>query len=117
MKRLSLIITVPLCLAFIVFAVANRQRVELNLWPFFTLQDVPLFLLALGMLALGALAGALWMWLPLTRWRMRARSHERRIVELEAALAENRAIVGQLRGSAPPNEMLAPPAERYADHR
>ena len=112
MRRLSLLITIPLLLALVVFAIANRQRVELNLWPFFELQDVPLFLLALGMLALGALAGALWMWLPLTRWRLRARSHERRIVELEAALAENRAIVSQLRGapaarSAEP--MLAPP--------
>jgi uncharacterized integral membrane protein len=109
MKRLSLVITVPLCLVLVVFAVANRQRVELNLWPFLALQDVPLFLLALGMLALGALAGALWLWLPLTRWRMRARSHERRIVELEAALAENRALVGQLRGAPPAGEMLAPP--------
>jgi uncharacterized integral membrane protein len=109
MKRLSLLITVPLCLAFVVFAVANRQRVELNLWPFFALADVPLFLLALGMLAIGALAGALWMWVPLARWRMRARSHERRIVELEAALAENRAIVGQLRGTPATDTMLAPP--------
>src|SRR5258706_8345857 len=110
MKRLSLIITIPLLLAFVVFAVSNRQRVELNLWPFFVLQDVPLFLLALGMLAVGALAGALWMWLPLTRWRLRARSHERRIVELEAALAENRAIVAQLRAPPQPTDpMLAPP--------
>ena len=109
MKRLSLIVTIPLLLAFIVFAVSNRQRVELNLWPFFVLQDVPLFLLALGMLALGALGGALWLWLPLTRWRLRARSHERRIVELEAALAENRAIVAQLRAPAAPSDPLLPP--------
>jgi uncharacterized integral membrane protein len=110
MKRLSLVITIPLLLVLIVFAVSNRQLVELNLWPFFIVQDVPLFLLALGMLAIGALAGAAWMWLPLTRWRLRARSHERRIVELEAALAENRAIVAQLRAPAPPpHEALAPP--------
>ena len=112
MKRLSLIVTIPLVLVLIVFAVSNRQRVELSLWPFLVLQDVPLFLLALGMLALGALAGGLWVWLPLTRWRLRARSHERRIVELEAALTENRAIVAQLReprGAGGTHEMLAPP--------
>src|SRR5260221_12694532 len=102
MKRLSLIIKIPVLLGFVVFAVSNRQRVELNLWPFFVLQDVPLFLLALGMLAVGALAGALWMWLPLTRWRLRAGSHERRIVQLQAALAENPAIVAQLPRPPPP---------------
>ncbi len=112
MKRLSLVVIVPILVALVVFAVANRQRVELNLWPFFVLQDVPLFLLALGMLALGALAGAFWMWVPLARWRLRARSHERRIVELEAALAENRALVAQLREPPPPHPgapTLAPP--------
>ena len=109
MKRLSLIVTVPLCLALAVFAVANRQRVALNLWPFFAVDNVPVFLLALGMLALGAIAGALWLWLPLTRWRLRARNQERRIAELEAALAENRAIVGQLRDARPAGDMLAPP--------
>jgi uncharacterized integral membrane protein len=97
MKRLSLVITVPLALIFVVFAISNRQVVELNFWPFGIALSLPLFLLALGMLAVGALAGGLWMWLPLARWRLRARSHERRIVELEAALAENRAIVAQLR--------------------
>jgi uncharacterized integral membrane protein len=112
MRRLSLIITVPLALIFVVFAVSNRHSVDLNLWPFFVIQGVPLFLLALGMLALGALAGALWMWVPLARWRLRARSHERRIVELEAALAENRAIVAQLREPPRPGSdpQLAPPA-------
>ncbi len=110
MKRLSLVITIPLFLVLVVFAVANRQRVDLNLWPFFVVHDVALFLLALGMLALGALIGALWLWVPLARWRLRARSHERRVVELEAALAENRAIVAQLRGTAAPTDpLLTPP--------
>jgi putative membrane protein len=109
MKRLSLIITVPLLLLLAVFAVSNRQIVELNFWPFGIALTMPLFLLALGMLAVGALAGALWMWLPLTRWRLRARSCDRRIIELEAALAENRAIVAQLRGAPPPDPLLAAP--------
>jgi uncharacterized integral membrane protein len=100
MRRLSLILTAPLAVAFVVFAVSNRQPVDLNLWPFFVVQGVPVFLLALGMLAIGLVAGALVMWMPLARWRLRARSHERRIIELEAALAENRAIVARLREPA-----------------
>jgi putative membrane protein len=107
MKRLSLIVTLPLVLVLIVFAVANRQEVELNLWPFATVTTW-LFLVALGMLAVGVLIGALWMWLPLLHWRLRGRSQERRIAELEAALAENRAIVARLR--EPPHDALAPPS-------
>ena len=108
MKRLSLVITVPLLVVLVVFAVDNRQKVELNLWPFATVTTW-LFLLALGMLGIGVLAGALWMWLPLTRWRLRARSHERRVVELEAALAENRAMVTELRGGLRAEATLAAP--------
>src|SRR5258708_23873734 len=96
MKRLSLVITVPLALIFVVFAISNRQVVELNFWPFGIALSLPLFLLALGMLAVGALAGGLWMWLPLARWRLRPRRHERRIVALEAAPAQHPAIVPHL---------------------
>jgi uncharacterized integral membrane protein len=112
MKRLSLIVTLPLILILAVFAVANRQEVELNLWPFATVTTW-LFMVALGMLVVGMLVGALWMWMPLLHWRLRGRSQERRIIELEAALAENRAIVAQMRDpirdAPPPGALLAPP--------
>ena len=108
MKRLSLIITVPLLLAFVVFAIANRHEVELSLWPFAAVTS-PLCLIALGMLAVGVLIGALWMWVPLVHWRLRARSQERRLIELEAALAENRAIVARLREPPLAGAALAPP--------
>src|SRR5258708_16931807 len=101
MKRLSLVITVPLALIFVVFAISNRQVVELNFWPFGIALSLPLFLLALGMLAVGALAGGLWMWLPLARWPLRAPNHERRLVELGAALGEHPAIVAPLRRPLP----------------
>jgi uncharacterized integral membrane protein len=108
MKRLSLVITVPLILVLVVFAVDNRQTIELNLWPFATV-TTRLFLLALGMLAVGVLAGALFLWVPLARWRLRARSHERRAIELEAALTESRAMVTELRGTPRADALLAPP--------
>lgn len=113
MRRLSLLVTIPLALAFVVFAVTNRQIVVLNLWPFGVALSLPLFLLALGMLGVGALIGAFWIWMPLLRWRLRARSQERRLIELEAALAESRAVVAQLRDPARPAEgtgLVPPPA-------
>jgi hypothetical protein len=68
-----------------------------------------LFMVALGMLVVGVLVGALWMWLPLLQWRLRGRSQARRIIELEAALAENRAIVARLREPPAADALLPPP--------
>jgi uncharacterized integral membrane protein len=110
MRRLTtLLVTAPLLLVLVVFAVENRQDVVLNLWPFGSVAT-ELFVLALGLLALGLLIGGLMIWVQLVRWRVRARSLERRAVELEAALAENRAIVAHLREPAPSGPALAPPA-------
>jgi putative membrane protein len=108
MKRLSLVVTIPLFVVLAVFAVANRQEVELNLWPFATVTTW-LFLVALGMMVVGVLIGALWMWVPLLHWRLRGRSLERHVIELEAALAENRTIVARLREPPPADAALAPP--------
>jgi uncharacterized integral membrane protein len=107
-KLLSLVVTAVLLAVLVVFALANRQTVELSLWPFTTV-ETRLFLVALGMLGLGLLVGALLMCAPLLHWRLRARSLERRTVELEAALAESRTIVAQLREPAPAGAALAPP--------
>ena len=86
MSRLSIIVTLPLTAAFVVFAIANREPVMVNFWPFGITLEMPLFMLALGLLALGALFGGLLMWIPLLRWRARARARERRVAELESRL-------------------------------
>ncbi len=88
MSRLSLILTVPLTLAFVVFAVANRDPVSVSLWPFGIAVGLPLFLLVLGALAVGLVVGAFLTWVRLLAWKHRARTRERRIAELEARLDE-----------------------------
>ena len=104
MHRLWLIVTVPLTVAFAIFAVANRETVEVNLWPLDLSLALPLFLLALGTFAIGLLAGALLLWLPLLRWRHRARSEERRARRVEAELAAARAL--------PPERPAEPTVQR-----
>lgn len=88
MSRLSLILTVPLTLAFVVFAVANRGTVLVSLWPFGVDIGLPLFLLVLGALAVGLVVGAFLTWVRLLAWKRRARARERRIAELQARLDE-----------------------------
>lgn len=47
--------------------------------------DLPLFAVALGMLALGIMVGALLFWVQMLRWRLRARRLERRLDDMLAA--------------------------------
>lgn len=95
MPRLSIIITLPLTILFVVFAIANRQSVTVNFWPFGIALDMPLFMLALGLLACGAVVGGLLTWFPLLRWRARAKSRERRVAELESRLEQARSSVDE----------------------
>ena len=92
MRRLWLIVTVPLTILFAIFAVANRETVAVKLWPLDRTLDLPLFLLALGSFAAGLLIGGFLIWLALLRWRHRARAEERRARRLEAELAAARAL-------------------------
>ena len=82
--RLSLLITLPLTILFVVFAISNRTPATISLWPLPVAIDLPVFLLALGPLALGLFAGLLWLWTPLALSRRRARKAEERVAALEA---------------------------------
>jgi uncharacterized integral membrane protein len=106
MKRLWLIVTVPLTVVLAVFAVANRDDVALSLWPFDLQLQLPLFLLAIGTLAVGTLIGAVLMWIPLLGWRRRAYSASRRADRLDAELAALRASDVSVR----PSGALLPPS-------
>lgn len=88
-RLLSLLITLPVTLAVVVFAVANRDPVTVNFWPFALAVDVPLYGLALGTLALGCLLGALLTWLPLLLARRALVSARAKIQSLELTLSQN----------------------------
>ena len=107
MRRLWLIVTIPLTVVLAVFAVANREPVTISLWPLDLTLDLPLFLLALGTFAVGLLLGAFLIWLPLLRWRHRARAEERRARRFEAELAAARALPPEQPQPAPPQRVIA----------
>lgn len=87
-RLLSLLITLPVTLAVVVFAVANRGPVTVDFWPFALAVEVPLYGLALGTLALGCLLGALLTWLPLLLTRRALLSARVKLHKLEQALAQ-----------------------------
>lgn len=86
MRLLSWIITIPLALVLISFAVSNRQEVVLRLWPLpFELQ-MPLFLAVLGALVLGFVAGGFVAWNADRPYRRTAKLQTKRVEHLDREL-------------------------------
>ena len=102
MKHFSWILTLPLTIVVIVFAVANRNFVPLDLWPFEIAVQVPIFVLVLGSLFVGFLIGALAMWVSGGKQRRRARAARSRLAKLERD-------VQRQEGAPAPLPMVAPP--------
>jgi len=83
-RRFSWLVTLPLLVVAVVFAVANRQTVPVRLWPLRIELELPLFLLVLGALGLGLLAGMVAGWLGAGGARRRAREERARAEALAA---------------------------------
>lgn len=91
-------------LIFIAFAVHNFNGVDLDLWPLpFTLR-LPLFLLVLGAIAVGLLAGLFVAWAAGSRTRRLARARRREVRTLEKKLEG---------AGAPRRDTAALPAARH----
>jgi uncharacterized integral membrane protein len=115
-KRLTWILTLPLIVAAVVFSIANREAIILDLWPFdLSSPPMPLSLALLASLMLGIIIGGLATWLSAGRMRRRARQARRRIEELErevARLARERAEPSGAAGLPTPAQGPGPRSER-----
>ncbi|MEQ1770719.1 MAG: lipopolysaccharide assembly protein LapA domain-containing protein [Devosia sp.] len=88
------IILVPLCLALIVFALANRQTIVLNFNPFVPAEaanapgiGVPLFLVLFTVLLFGVLLGGVSTWFAQSQHRRGERTWRRESERLNRELA------------------------------
>lgn len=98
MKRLSFIITLPVTLVILVFALSNRGPVGLTLWPFDATIDLPIYLVVLGSLLVGFLLGGLIAWVAGGRARRQARRLRQETRRQEAEIAD----LKKRHGSPPP---------------
>jgi uncharacterized integral membrane protein len=89
-KRFSWILTLPLIVVAVVFSIANRDPVTLDLWPFDLSLRMPLFAVLLASLVVGLLIGGLAAWLSGAGARRRGRRARRRVEELEREVARLR---------------------------
>ena len=87
MKLVHWLITAPLALVLVVFAVANREPINLTFWPLPVALTAPTYLVVLLTLLTGFLLGEFVAWINGHRWRREARTRSRRIEALERELA------------------------------
>ena len=98
MRRLSFIVSLPLFIILVIFAVDNRSALALSFWPLPWGVALPAFVALFLALLIGFLAGAVAAWLSggRTRQRLRdlgetARAQAHQIAEQERRNAAQRA--------------------------
>jgi uncharacterized integral membrane protein len=118
MNRLVWIITAPIAIAVVLFAVVNRAPVALSLWPFPWEIEAPLFLFTLGAIVFGFLFGAVVTWVSGGTARQKLRAAQRELAQAQGELARARSEMTELKRQSatmtarhePPPPVLLPPA-------
>ncbi len=98
MKFISGALGIVVLLLALSVAVANRQTVTLNLWPFDIVISSPLSVLTLGTLFFGVLAGALMAWIAALPHRLRERRLNKDLASMREKLQEMQQTI------LPPNQ-------------
>ncbi|WP_374655154.1 lipopolysaccharide assembly LapA domain-containing protein [Dongia sp.] len=113
MNRLAWIVTLPVALLVILFALMNRQEVSLSLWPLPWDISAPLFMFTLGAIVFGFLFGSLATWLSggHTRQQLRAARRELAQARDEAAMTRHQSApgAGQAIAHRPPQALPSAP--------
>lgn len=107
MRLIGWLLALPVSLLAVVFAVANRHDLRLELWPLPWSLDLPAYLAVLGPLVLGMVLGGLVAWAAGHGARASARHQRRRAESLERQLA-----VAGTPAPIPDTAALPPPAGR-----
>lgn len=116
MRYLTWIVTIPVALLAVLFAVSNRETVAFGLWPLpFTL-DLPLYLAVLGVLVVGFVAGGLVVWVGQHRHRRTARKASARVLQLERDLDDTNTRLRAAEERAMPRPAAARPNDEAAQN-
>jgi uncharacterized integral membrane protein len=83
LKLLSWILLLPIVIAAVVLAIANRHAVPVNFDPLPFAYDIPLFAIVLAAIFVGLIIGFTASWLAAHKWRRMARERGRRLSDLE----------------------------------
>lgn len=114
MNRLRWLITVPVAIIVVVFAVNNRGDASVNLWPFDLTITWPLFAFVFIGAGVGFVFGAALMWFTVAPSRRRARERAGQIRELERAAqnTEPTTMTAPVTAGAPGTPGAMPPVAK-----
>ena len=113
MKILSRVLFLVFLLVGVLFALSDTQRVEIALWPIPHTVILPLYLLVLGVLLIGVLAGLGLGWWAGRHHRRHARGRRREIQRLEREIEDLRAALAAAKPAPPAPASVGPgPAAR-----
>ena len=101
-RTVSSILTLPVTIAIVLFAVSNRQLVDLHFWPLSESLEVPVYAAGLVTMLAGFLIGGLVVWFGALEIRQRALTAERELRTLESRLSDARDENARTRAMAPP---------------
>ena len=87
MRIMSWVVALIVGIAVVLFAISNRQPVDLALWPLDGTLTVRLFIAVLVFGAVTFIAGGIVTWLSAAPTRRQSRHRKRRIDELERRIA------------------------------
>ena len=90
MHRLSWLITVPVAVLAVCFALGNRAPTFINLWPLGYELALPIYLLALAPLALGLVLGGLLIWFRAVRHKLAAKRLGKEVGKLRDEISDLR---------------------------
>jgi uncharacterized integral membrane protein len=102
---MRILLAIPVLIVLVVFALSNRQVVQLGLWPTDIMVDLPLSVTVLVAAGLFFIAGALMTWGASVAMRARAKRAERTVRQLEAeiqALKSRPSVGGSAMALRPP---------------
>lgn len=102
MKLVHWLVTLPLAIILVIFAVSNLNSVVVSFWPFPETLEAPLYLVVLLALFTGFLFGELVAWINGRRHRREARRRARRIEALERELGATQAKLPKAEASRIP---------------
>lgn len=114
MSYLTLIITLPLSVFAVLFAVSNAGDVTLGLWPLENRVTLSVSVFGLVMLGVGFFLGALFVWLHSQKLRFMHWKQSRRAAKLEKELGDlhkkNEAqAAADVQASPSPSQLALPP--------
>ena len=113
MKILSRVLFLIFLLLGVLIAVSNTERTELALWPIPHTVILPLYLLVLGVLLLGVVAGLGLGWWAGRHHRRHARGRRREIQRLEREIEDLRSALAAAKPAPPASASAGPgPAGR-----